>query len=358
MEFLGSDLRLGGSSGISAFKPRVNSQASASAVTPDIASYDAYDFTALAADLTINNPTGTAYDFQRLVVRVVDDGTARNLAWGGNYRRLTDTPIPVATIPTKILECEFRYHAGLSVWVLMKFVVSNQLPTAITYINGGAYPFGGASSGTRTCDLTSLFSVGAPLQEGDILLVAAGSTGNGDGIAPVLNTAGFTQASTLTVIGAYQLYSKVWYKIMGASPDTSLEFNANTGGTSNALVVGVRGYRGVDQSTPLDVAVTEAVGENTMRSNPPSNTPLGGGGGSGYSVIFGFGVGRNVATFVSSDLEQFFTQHANSVNTEPTIGSGHKLVTATFDPAQFTLTGGPDETINAWSAAHLILRSS
>jgi hypothetical protein len=65
--------------------PRVTSAASASSLTPSIATTDIYAYTALAAGLTINAPTGTPVDGDKLIFRILDNGTARTLTWNATY---------------------------------------------------------------------------------------------------------------------------------------------------------------------------------------------------------------------------------------------------------------------------------
>jgi len=60
--------------------PRVSTTtSSATAVTPDISAYDQYNWTAQAAALTISAPTGTPVDGNKLIFRILDNGTARAL---------------------------------------------------------------------------------------------------------------------------------------------------------------------------------------------------------------------------------------------------------------------------------------
>ena len=95
--------------------PRVSSAASASSVTPDISSFDQYAFTALAADLTINAPTGTPVDGNKLVFRILDNGTTRNLTWNATYT-VIGTTLPTATTANKMIYVGCIYNAANSRW--------------------------------------------------------------------------------------------------------------------------------------------------------------------------------------------------------------------------------------------------
>ncbi|WP_206689882.1 hypothetical protein, partial [Streptococcus pseudopneumoniae] len=80
----------------------------ASTLTPD-AGYDAYHVTALAAPLTIANPTGTWADGQGCVIRIKDDGTARALSFGSNYVAF-DATLPTTTVASKEIYIAFLYN--------------------------------------------------------------------------------------------------------------------------------------------------------------------------------------------------------------------------------------------------------
>jgi len=95
--------------------PRVLSVASASSVTPTIASYDEYAFTALAATLTINAPTGTPVDGNSLIFRFLDNGTTRTLTWDATYVVIGVT-LPTATTANKTTYVGCIYNANNTRW--------------------------------------------------------------------------------------------------------------------------------------------------------------------------------------------------------------------------------------------------
>lgn len=97
------------------FTERVSSTASASSVTPDISSYDIYVFTALAANLTINAPTGTPVDGDRLMIRILDNGTSRTLTWNATFTAIGVT-LPTATTANKTTYVGCMYNAGSTRW--------------------------------------------------------------------------------------------------------------------------------------------------------------------------------------------------------------------------------------------------
>lgn len=94
---------------------RVSSTTSASSLTPDISSVDFYEYTALAAALTINNPTGTPVNGELLNFRLRDNGTARALTYGNQFRSMTAT-LPTTTVANKTHRILCEWNATTSTW--------------------------------------------------------------------------------------------------------------------------------------------------------------------------------------------------------------------------------------------------
>lgn len=95
--------------------PRVTSTTSATTLTPTIATADMYAYTALAANLTINAPTGTPVDGNHLTFRFKDDGTSHTLTWNAIYRAMGVT-LPTATTISKTVYISARYNQAETVW--------------------------------------------------------------------------------------------------------------------------------------------------------------------------------------------------------------------------------------------------
>ena len=88
---------------------------SSSAVTPDISAYDQYNWTAQAATLTINAPTGTPVDGNKLIFRILDNGTSRTLTWDATYTVIGVT-LPTATTASKTTYVGCIYNANNTRW--------------------------------------------------------------------------------------------------------------------------------------------------------------------------------------------------------------------------------------------------
>ena len=95
--------------------PRVTSAASASSLTPSVATADIYAYTALAAGLTINAPTGTPVDGDKLIFRLLDNGTSRALTWNATYTVIGVT-LPTATTISKTTYVGCIYNANNTRW--------------------------------------------------------------------------------------------------------------------------------------------------------------------------------------------------------------------------------------------------
>lgn len=95
--------------------PRASSTASTASVTPDIASFDQYAFTAQAVTLTINAPIGVAVDGNKLIFRILDNGTPQTLSWSGTYT-VIGTTLPTTTTANKMTYVGCIYNAANTRW--------------------------------------------------------------------------------------------------------------------------------------------------------------------------------------------------------------------------------------------------
>lgn len=94
--------------------PNIQSVASAGTVTPTFIN-DQVNITAQAAGLTLANPTGTAIDGRMLIVRIKDNGTARAIGYGTQYRAIGVT-LPTTTVISKTLYLGFIFNNDDTKW--------------------------------------------------------------------------------------------------------------------------------------------------------------------------------------------------------------------------------------------------
>ena len=95
--------------------PIISPSSSATAVTPDISAYDQYCWTAQAATLTINAPTGTPVDGDKLTFRILDNGGSQTLSWNATFTAIGVT-IPTATTAGKMTYVGCIYNAANTRW--------------------------------------------------------------------------------------------------------------------------------------------------------------------------------------------------------------------------------------------------
>jgi hypothetical protein len=90
-----------------------------SSATPSINtdSYDAYSITALAAAITSMSSglSGTPTNFQTLIIRIKDNGTARAITWGASFEAKGVT-LPTTTVLGKVLTVGLLYDTVTSKW--------------------------------------------------------------------------------------------------------------------------------------------------------------------------------------------------------------------------------------------------
>jgi len=96
---------------------RVSTEASSATPTINTDNVDAHSITALATAITsmTTNLSGTPTNFQKLIVRIKDDGTARAIAWGASFEA-KGVALPTTTVISKVLTVGFIYDTVTSKW--------------------------------------------------------------------------------------------------------------------------------------------------------------------------------------------------------------------------------------------------
>ena len=97
------------------FLPRVSSLTSSAAPAPPAGECEQFNLTALAVNAAFAAPTGGALDGKRLLLRIKDDGTARNLTWDGIYVGV-GVSLPGVTVPNKLTYIGLVYNAQTGRW--------------------------------------------------------------------------------------------------------------------------------------------------------------------------------------------------------------------------------------------------
>lgn len=240
--------------------------------------------------------------------------------------------------------------------VLARKLLSPDAAESIQFVGGKSDTKDGATSGNSTITLDSGLSGGiaSSVSDGDFVIAAFATTSTAN------RTLSITDGTNpYTLIGS-ELYSddgadsnlRVAYKFV--SGDTSITFGP-TGNASDPGVMAVYVFRNVNQTTPLDVAVTTATGTNTGLANPPSISPVTDGT---YIVVVGSGaVADPAARIASSDLTNFLSlQWSDTYHAVLGIGQKDDWSSGSFDPAAFTYSAGGDFTVNSWCAMTIAIR--
>jgi hypothetical protein len=101
--------------------PRIGTTVTGATITPTADLSDQYNVTGLNQSALIATPSGTPTDGERLVIRILDDGTARALTWStgaGGYRAVgvNNGTLPTSTTANKLLYVGAIYNAAANFW--------------------------------------------------------------------------------------------------------------------------------------------------------------------------------------------------------------------------------------------------
>lgn len=97
--------------------PRTTTETSSATPTINTDNTDIHTITALATDITsfTTNLSGTPVNGQKLIIRILDDGTSRSITWGASFAA-RGVDLPTATTISKYLYVGFIYNSTASVW--------------------------------------------------------------------------------------------------------------------------------------------------------------------------------------------------------------------------------------------------
>jgi len=221
------------------------------------------------------------------------------------------------------------------------------------YINKSIEFVGSDSeNGSKTIDLTSLTGgIDTAPEENDIVIILASSGDNAQTISMV--TAGYTQLDIQRNSNdTLDTASAVFYKVMGATPDTDAEVTIIGKYSIIAYVL-----RGIDTSTPIDVTTVGAVGSNSNLVDSPSITPVTNG-----AWVISMGAGSNDGS-TATTATGIPTGYTNDLFQNSALAGGTVAVSASRrwistdgaeNPSNWTMSlGGSTES---WSAFTIALR--
>jgi VCBS repeat-containing protein len=196
-------------------------------------------------------------------------------------------------------------------------------------------------------------------QPGDLVIVMSGSIATVDYNIGVVAPSGYTELADLYANDSYDTNMTASYKILGAVPETEVIVNGSIGHDiwgSGAIAML---WRGVDQTSPMDVTHTAGGGGNSSNANPPAITPLTPG-----SVVVAMGAWYSPSP--NATTTGFPTGYENTVTVShipPLAGAQPFSIAACSkvwsgdgpeDPANFT--DASSNTMSSWCAITVALR--
>jgi hypothetical protein len=95
--------------------PRTSTVADTATLTPDISTNDQFNITAQAQALSVAAPTGTPVDGNKLILRILDNGTTRAITWNATYT-VIGTTLPTATVANKMTYVGCIYNSTNTRW--------------------------------------------------------------------------------------------------------------------------------------------------------------------------------------------------------------------------------------------------
>lgn len=219
---------------------------------------------------------------------------------------------------------------------------------AITFVGSAE------NSAANGADVT--LTLPGPPVENDLVVVAY-AIGDNDNLDfnMAMVTAGYTEVADLFADDTQDCNLGVFWKIMGAMPDTTAQVDGQ-GGTDAAVAAVCMVFRGVDTVTPMDVAPTTATAINTMHPNPPSIDFL---DAAAWTVIVGASghtlAGAGTYTFPTGYTTNAIDRGADDTS-DVTVGIGYRTNPADPEDPGVMTHSGTDSTSFAWCAATLALR--
>lgn len=232
---------------------------------------------------------------------------------------------------------------------------------AISFVGSGVGTH--AATSEQTYNFSSLLnsSGAAPtLAQGDIVYVVVENASTVNRGAGALVPAGYTAAHTANYQNdTYDSNFQVSYKVMGATPDTSVAIPASNA-TASGVAYAVYVFRGVNTTTPDSATPVVTGGINTGVANAAAITPLSTDTGAWIVACGGAAVAAG-AVFTNPAGMSTTTNHFRSTTITSTTNDanvGVALLTTwtsgAYDPAAF---GGSTTTnTGSWSAVTLALK--
>lgn len=218
------------------------------------------------------------------------------------------------------------------------------------------------NGGNVTLDLTALTGGSASsASQNDVVVVLGGQAAGTNGVAPTMASSGWTQIATGIANDIRASGATAWYKVMGATPDTSVQVNGNAN-ANNSVTALAFVFSSVDTTTPIDAtAVVNAVSDTVI----PSFSAITSSANDRGLVIIGAAIGANnegARYYVDNNAvyEYVIGVGANDTN-DCASGMGYLRAygqSASYTPYGYTLNAGADDVSYSNVAISILLRGA
>lgn len=101
--------------------PRITTITSSATPAVNTDQTDCVTITALAVNITsmTSSLSGTPTNFQRLIYRIKDNGTARTITWGASFVASGVSPLLTTTVANKKHVVSFMYDTVTAAWICL-----------------------------------------------------------------------------------------------------------------------------------------------------------------------------------------------------------------------------------------------
>lgn len=227
---------------------------------------------------------------------------------------------------------------------------------AISFVG---YATASGTGGTLNVNINGTLTggIGSSPQQGDLIIAIHGSAYN---TLLTMSASGNNSGAYTTEVAAFR-GNDTWdanlcisRQFAGATPDTTVSCTKNLTSTQyggNAIVLV---YRGVDATTPMDVATTTASGINGCIADSPSITPTTSG-----ALIIAVGNGAQNPTSTAYTTPSGMTgivslTNDGTVSDNTLIASSYAWTSGAYNPA--VVGGGDSDASSSWAAVTMALR--
>jgi hypothetical protein len=230
----------------------------------------------------------------------------------------------------------------------------------IQYV-GGVTGGRAGSTATTTQSLSGTLAGGIATSPaaGDFVVVYCTAADDGTNPAPTQtisgnNSGAYSNATAQYADDRFGTCSQLNYQVMGGTPDTSLTIPSSANGR-NAQRWVVHVFRGVDSTTPLDVAAVPASGIDTGRPDPAAITPST--AGAWIVAFYASAADAGIAYTAPTDFATDWLGGTQADTADCMQGGGYYTgwSSGSYNPAAITV-GGTTGTRDSWTAMTIALR--